>query len=93
MAAQWLLDDIGHDAAVALAHHAGRTALGGRSGSPIISVDGHVFSGPVLTEPPRPEHAAELLAAIVVAAKAPGFAAMQRPYQGPPSFTAAGEQR
>ncbi|MGW4720173.1 mycothiol-dependent nitroreductase Rv2466c family protein [Nocardia sp. NPDC004260] len=84
------LDDSGHDAAVALAHHASQAALGGRGGSPIISVDGHVFNGPVLTEPPLSEHGAELLAAIVTAATAPGFAALQRPYQGPPSFTAAG---
>ncbi|MFD8246494.1 disulfide bond formation protein DsbA [Nocardia sp. NPDC059691] len=87
------LDDIGCDAAVAHAHHASRTALGGRGGSPIISVDGHVFNGPVLTEPPRSEHGAELLDAIVTAAAAPGFAALQRPYQGPPSFTATEGQR
>ncbi|WP_438822695.1 mycothiol-dependent nitroreductase Rv2466c family protein [Nocardia barduliensis] len=44
-------------------------------GSPIISVDGHAFSGPVLTEPPRPGRATELLAAIITAATTPGFAA------------------
>ncbi|WP_063053779.1 mycothiol-dependent nitroreductase Rv2466c family protein [Nocardia arthritidis] len=87
------LDDARYDAAVAHAHQVSQTALGGRSGSPIISIDGHVFSGPVLTEPPRPGHAAELLAAVITAASTPGFAAMQRPYQGPPTFAAPEEQR
>ncbi|MGY2012079.1 mycothiol-dependent nitroreductase Rv2466c family protein [Nocardia gipuzkoensis] len=87
------LDDTRHDAAVAHAHHASQTALGGRSGSPIIGVDGHVFSGPVLTEPPRPGGAPELLAAIITAATTPGFAALQRPYQGPPTFAGTAGQR
>ncbi|MBF6168560.1 disulfide bond formation protein DsbA [Streptomyces gardneri] len=87
------LDDTRYDTAVAHTHHASQTALGGRSGSPIISVDGHVFSGPVLTEPPQPGHAAELLAAVIIAATTPGFAALQRPYQGPPTLAGAEEQR
>ncbi|MBF6223079.1 disulfide bond formation protein DsbA [Nocardia abscessus] len=81
------LDDARHDAAVAHAHHASQTALGGRGGSPIISIDGHVFGGPVLTAPPHPKHAADLLDAIITATTTPGFAALQRPYQGPPTFT------
>ncbi|WP_280495414.1 disulfide bond formation protein DsbA [Nocardia asiatica] len=87
------LDDTRYDAAVADAHNASQTALGGRSGSPIISVDGHVFSGPVLTEPPEPGHGTELLAAITTAATTPGFAALQRPYQGPPAIAGSEEQR
>ncbi|MBF6076703.1 mycothiol-dependent nitroreductase Rv2466c family protein [Nocardia beijingensis] len=87
------LDDTRYDAAVAHAHRASQTALGGRGGSPIISVDGHVFSGPVLTEPPAPGRATELLAAIVTAATTPGFAALQRPYQGPPAVADVEEEQ
>ncbi|MEU5760103.1 disulfide bond formation protein DsbA [Nocardia sp. NPDC047648] len=86
------LDDARYDAAVARAHHASQTALGGSGGSPIISIDGHAFGGPVLTEPPPARHAPELLDAIVTAATTPGFAALQRPYQGPPTFVGNEEQ-
>ncbi|ONM46483.1 hypothetical protein B0T44_21220 [Nocardia donostiensis] len=81
------LDDPAHDAAVELAHHASQKALGGTGGSPIITIDGRGFSGPVLIAPPPPRRAVELLHALVTAATTPGFAALHRPYQGPPAFT------
>ncbi|WP_433491021.1 mycothiol-dependent nitroreductase Rv2466c family protein [Nocardia grenadensis] len=81
------LDDATLDPAVIEAHQAGQTALGGRGGSPIISIDGQGFAGPVLTAPPAPHRATALLRALVTAATTPEFAALQRPYQGPPAFT------
>lgn len=83
------LDDPGYDAAVAATHQAGQDALGGRGGSPIFVVDGHGFSGPVFTAPPHPPRAVELLHALITAATTPEFAALSRPYQGPPAFTVA----
>jgi hypothetical protein len=62
-------------------------ALGGRGGSPIIAFDGQGFFGPVLTRIPDPEHGAALLDALITAAGTPGFAALQRPYSGPPVTT------
>ncbi|MGQ4600583.1 mycothiol-dependent nitroreductase Rv2466c family protein [Nocardia sp. R6R-6] len=87
------LDDPDHDAAVAIGHRASQTALGGRGGSPIIAVDGRGFSGPVLTAPPHPSRAAGLLQALLTAATTPGFAALHRPYQGPPAFTVPEDDR
>lgn len=81
------LDDTTFDSAVAEAHQASQTALGGRSGSPIISIDGQGFSGPVLTAPPPPARAIALFRALVTAATTPEFAALQRPHRSPPAFT------
>lgn len=81
-------DDHALDPAVSAAHRASQDAVGGRAGSPVIVVDGHGFFGPVLTAPPPPDRADDLLTALVTAATTPGFAALTRPYQGPPDFTA-----
>ncbi|MFX0577879.1 disulfide bond formation protein DsbA [Nocardia nepalensis] len=86
------MGDTRYDAAVARDHDASQTALGGRGGSPIIAIDGHGFGGPVLTAPPGPQHATELLHAVITAATTPGFAALQRPYQGPPTITTPEER-
>lgn len=78
------LNDAGLDITVTAAHRVSQDALGGRGGSPIIVIDGQGFTGPVLTETPAAQQGPALLAAIVTAATTPGFAALQRPYQGPP---------
>ncbi|MGA6205566.1 disulfide bond formation protein DsbA [Nocardia testacea] len=81
------LDDAAYDPAVARAHRTSQDTLGGPGGSPIISIGGRGFAGPVLTAPPRPERGRALLEALVTTATVPEFAALQRPYQGPPSFS------
>ncbi|NKY32921.1 disulfide bond formation protein DsbA [Nocardia speluncae] len=81
------LDDASFDSLVAEAHRASQQALGARGGSPIISIDGQGFGGPVLTAPPPPHRATALLRAVIDAASTPEFAALQRPYHGPPAFT------
>ncbi|WP_280428553.1 disulfide bond formation protein DsbA [Nocardia brasiliensis] len=73
-----------YDNAVTRSHEASQNALGGRGGSPIIAIDGHGFNGPVLTETPTATHGRALLDAVLTAAATPGFAALHRPYQGPP---------
>ncbi len=78
------LDDSGFDEAVRRAHQASQDALGGSAGSPIIAVDGRGFHGPVLTRIPRHEDGVRLFDAILIAAKTPEFATLQRPPQGPP---------
>ncbi|UQX11945.1 mycothiol-dependent nitroreductase Rv2466c family protein [Candidatus Mycobacterium methanotrophicum] len=87
-----LLDALDHpawDDAVRAAHQRSQDALGGRSGSPIIAVDNRGFFGPVLTDRPTRDAGAALLDAVVTAASTPGFAVLQRPYQGPPSTDSA----
>ncbi|WP_280267294.1 disulfide bond formation protein DsbA [Nocardia wallacei] len=76
--------DIGLDSVVTQSHEASQNALGGSGGSPIIVIDGHGFNGPVLTETPAAQRGRDLLNALVTAATTPEFAALQRPYQGPP---------
>jgi hypothetical protein len=51
-----------------------------------VVIDGHGFNGPVLTESPTAHHGPVLLDALVTAATTPGFAALYRPYQGPPAI-------
>ncbi|MEU4808060.1 disulfide bond formation protein DsbA [Nocardia fluminea] len=79
-------DDTGLDSAVTRSHQASQDVLGGSGGSPIIVIDGHGFQGPVLTEAPAAEQGPVLLEALVTAATTPGFAALHRPYQGPPKI-------
>lgn len=84
------LDDSAFDEATRRAHQASQDALGGTAGSPIIAVDGHAFFGPVLTQIPSQQDGLRLLNAVLTAADIPGFAALQRPYHGPPTIEEAG---
>lgn len=79
-------DDDGFDRAVRQAHQASQDALGDEGGSPIIAVDGRAFSGPVLTRAPSKEDGVRLLEAVLTAVSVAEFAALQRPYQGPPTI-------
>lgn len=83
------LDDPAWDGVVRAAHQCSQDALGGKGGSPIIAVDGLGFFGPVLTDLPARDAGTALLDAVLTAASTPGFAVLQRPYQGPPSMTGA----
>ncbi len=83
------LDDPAWDDSVRAAHQRSQDALGGSGGSPIIAVDGRGFFGPVLTGLPARDAGIALLDAVVTAASMPGFAVLQRPYQGPPSTAGA----
>lgn len=83
------LDDPTWDEAVRKAHQRSQDELGGSGGSPIISVDGTGFFGPVLMHLPDRDHGVALLDAVATAASTPGFAVLQRPYQGPPSTAGA----
>ncbi|OBH02637.1 DsbA family protein [Mycobacterium sp. E1747] len=81
-------DDSGLDEAVKQAHQASQDALGDEAGSPIIAVDGRAFSGPVLTRTLKTPDAVRLLEAVFTMAAIPEFAALQRPYEGPPTIEA-----
>jgi hypothetical protein len=67
------------DAVVAQSHQAGQRALGEKTGSPILSIDGHAFFGPVLTSVPPPRSARALFDAVAVLAATPEFSQLQRP--------------
>lgn len=80
------LDDPSWDAAVRTSHQHSQDLLGGEGGSPILAVGDVGYFGPVLTSIPAPDAGTALLDAVVTAASTPGFAVLQRPYQGPPSI-------
>lgn len=86
------LDDPSWDADVRGSHQRSQDLLGGEGGSPILVVDGTGFFGPVLTGLPTAEAGGALLDAVVTAASTPGFAVLQRPYQGPPSMAGTGQR-
>lgn len=85
------IDDPAHDAAVADAHAAAVAAYGEPSGTPLVTVDGRTFFGPVITEIPTGEAADDLLEALAVVARTPAFAQLQRPRSGPPTLTTTQE--
>lgn len=85
------VDDPGHDAAVEDAHEFAVAAYGEPSGTPLVTVDGRTFFGPVITEIPTGAAADDLLDALVVIARTPAFAQLQRPRSGPPTLTTTQE--
>jgi hypothetical protein len=67
-------------------HHAGVSQVGEDVGTPIISVDGVAFFGPVVTPAPRGEDALRLWDGIVLAASTPGFYELKRSRTQGPKF-------
>lgn len=74
------------DAVVRAAHQASQDALGEPGGSPITTIGGRTFFGPVLTEPPTPAQGRALFDALTAAAAVPGFAEFRRHRAGPPTM-------
>ncbi|MGJ0118838.1 mycothiol-dependent nitroreductase Rv2466c family protein [Williamsia sp. MIQD14] len=85
------IDDPAHDAAVADAHAEAVAAYGEPSGTPLVTVDGRTFFGPVITEIPMGAAADDLLDALAVVARTPAFAQLQRPRSGPPTLATTQE--
>lgn len=81
------MDDPTYDRVVRAAHEASQQVLGERSGSPIVSFDGHAFFGPVLTAIPEAAAADQLFNAALVLGHSDMFSQLQRPRNGPPTFT------
>jgi hypothetical protein len=67
------------DELVAKSHAAGQAALGETGGSPIVSVDGHAFFGPVLTSVPTDGQTVPLFTALATLATTSSFTQLQRP--------------
>lgn len=70
------------DAAVRSSHDASQQALGMRGGSPMLTVGGSTFFGPVLTSVPEPDARRPLFEAIAVLGSTPAFTQIQRPRGG-----------
>ncbi|MGB8403761.1 MAG: hypothetical protein WCE30_06735 [Mycobacterium sp.] len=74
-----VLDDASLDGLVADSHQAGQDAYGATGGSPLLTINGHTFFGPVFTEVPALESAATDLAALVTLTAMPQFTQLERP--------------
>ena len=73
------MTDASLDELVAKSHAAGQAALGETGGSPIVSVDGHAFFGPVLTSVPTDDQTVPLFTALATLATTSSFTQLQRP--------------
>ncbi|MUL65470.1 hypothetical protein BOO86_13410 [Mycobacterium sp. CBMA 234] len=74
-----VLDDDTLDGVVAQSHQAAQDAYGATGGSPLLTINGHTFFGPVFTELPALESVATDFAALVTLTAMPQFTQIERP--------------
>lgn len=75
-----------HDEALKKSHHAGMDQVGLEVGTPVISVEGVAFFGPVVTPAPRGEAAARLWDGVLLVAGTDGFYELKRSRDRAPIF-------
>jgi hypothetical protein len=80
------MNDTDLDEAIKVSHHEGMDQVGMDVGTPVISVGGVAFFGPVVTPAPVGEDAGRLWDGVVLVAATPGFFELKRSRETPPIF-------
>jgi protein-disulfide isomerase-like protein with CxxC motif len=80
------MDDASYDEALKASHHLGMDQVGYEVGTPVISVNGVAFFGPVVTPIPRGEAAAKLWDGVLLVAGTDGFYELKRTRDRRPIF-------
>ena len=80
------MDDEGYDEALKRSHHEGMDQVGYDVGTPVISVNGVAFFGPVVTPRPRGEAAVKLWDGVLAVAGTDGFYELKRSRDRKPIF-------
>ena len=80
------MDDPGYDEALRASHHDGMDRVGYEVGTPVISVAGISFFGPVISPIPRGDDAGRLWDGVLLVAGADGFFELKRSRTRDPIF-------
>jgi len=80
------MDSTDYDDALKKSHHDGMDRVGMDVGTPVISVEGMSFFGPVVTPAPKGEAAGKLWDGVVLVAGTEGFSELKRTRDVEPIF-------